>query len=246
MDGIVFDIAEGTIHDGPGLRVTVFLKGCPLRCRWCHSPEGQRREPETLRFPDGERRCGDVWGAEVLGHHLADLAELADGVTFSGGEPLAQAGFLQETLRFLPGVHTIVETSGCCDGASLLEIDGAVSRIHYGLKIVDERGSEFWVGTSSQRMLDNLRLLDAAGHAEYRIRMPLIAGAVASDRTLRSLMELCRTLRRCRKIDFLPANRLAAAKYAACGREIDPLCRDCRTGAVPEWFDPGIPWSVLD
>ncbi|MBR4820330.1 4Fe-4S cluster-binding domain-containing protein, partial [bacterium] len=40
MQGLVFDIAEASIHDGPGLRITVFLKGCPLRCKWCHSPEG--------------------------------------------------------------------------------------------------------------------------------------------------------------------------------------------------------------
>lgn len=40
MNGIIFDIKEFTVHDGPGPRITVFLKGCPLRCRWCHNPEG--------------------------------------------------------------------------------------------------------------------------------------------------------------------------------------------------------------
>ena len=45
MTGVVFDIKEFTVHDGPGTRVTVFLKGCPLRCRWCHNPEGLSLPP---------------------------------------------------------------------------------------------------------------------------------------------------------------------------------------------------------
>ena len=48
MTGTIFDIKEFSIHDGPGPRVTVFLKGCPLRCRWCHNPEGLQREPQLL------------------------------------------------------------------------------------------------------------------------------------------------------------------------------------------------------
>ena len=51
VTGMVFDIRELTIHDGPGLRTTVFLKGCPLRCAWCHNPEGWSFEPQILRSP---------------------------------------------------------------------------------------------------------------------------------------------------------------------------------------------------
>lgn len=52
--GIIFDIKRYAIHDGPGIRTTVFFKGCPLKCRWCHNPEGQSMEPE-LGFR--ESRC---------------------------------------------------------------------------------------------------------------------------------------------------------------------------------------------
>jgi len=250
MKGLVFDISEGSIHDGPGLRVTVFLKGCPLRCRWCHSPEGQRSEPEILRWPDASKRlCGAEWEAEALGRHLLERTAIPGvnlGVTFSGGEPMMQADFLLETLRCMPGVHTIVETSGECDGDRLLRVGKAVSLIHYGLKIVDEREAVRWTGVSSRRILENLRRLDDSGESEYLLRLPLIAGAVDTPENLRGLMELVRSLRRCRRIDFLPANPLAPAKYAACGRTFDPECRDCLTGTVPEWFDPGIPWSILD
>jgi pyruvate formate lyase activating enzyme len=46
--GIVFDIKEFTIHDGPGIRATVFMKGCPLSCTWCHNPEGQSMKPQII------------------------------------------------------------------------------------------------------------------------------------------------------------------------------------------------------
>ncbi len=57
--GIVFDIKRFALHDGPGLRTTVFLKGCPLSCLGCHNPEGQRVGPELLFRPDRCTACGD-------------------------------------------------------------------------------------------------------------------------------------------------------------------------------------------
>ena len=75
MDGIVFDIKEFAVFDGPGIRTTVFMKGCPLRCQWCHNPEGLSPEPELMvsmaacthcgactrvcRHPEGCVACGD-------------------------------------------------------------------------------------------------------------------------------------------------------------------------------------------
>lgn len=58
MTGVVFDIKEMTVHDGPGIRVTVFLKGCPLRCVWCHNPEGLSPKPELMVKTNGCLHCG--------------------------------------------------------------------------------------------------------------------------------------------------------------------------------------------
>lgn len=49
--GIVFDVREFAVHDGPGIRTTVFLKGCPLACTWCHNPEGRSPRPQIMRSP---------------------------------------------------------------------------------------------------------------------------------------------------------------------------------------------------
>lgn len=58
MNGVVFDVKEFGVHDGPGLRTTVFLKGCPLRCIWCHNPEGLSPEPQLMMRPSACRHCG--------------------------------------------------------------------------------------------------------------------------------------------------------------------------------------------
>ena len=62
LTGTILRIARFAIHDGPGIRTTVFLKGCPLRCAWCHSPESQRPAPEFMPQPDRCIRCGVVHG----------------------------------------------------------------------------------------------------------------------------------------------------------------------------------------
>ena len=58
MVGTIFSIEEFSVYDGPGIRTTVFLKGCPMHCEWCHNPEGQNSEPEIIRSPNGCIGCG--------------------------------------------------------------------------------------------------------------------------------------------------------------------------------------------
>lgn len=95
--GIVFSIEEFAIHDGPGIRTTVFLKGCPLRCAWCHNPEGISPEPQYMDRRDGRTMCGyAICSGELAGKLLRNKAVYAmnrGGVTLTGGEPLLQAAF---------------------------------------------------------------------------------------------------------------------------------------------------------
>lgn len=64
--GVIFDIRESTVHDGPGIRTTVFLKGCPLHRAWCHNPEGIAPALEIMHSPAGERVVGKAYTAEQL------------------------------------------------------------------------------------------------------------------------------------------------------------------------------------
>ncbi|UCF79784.1 MAG: glycyl-radical enzyme activating protein [Candidatus Eiseniibacteriota bacterium] len=65
--GTVFDIKKFSLHDGPGIRTTVFLKGCPLKCRWCHNPESQAPEPELVLRSGRCILCGECVSACTQG-----------------------------------------------------------------------------------------------------------------------------------------------------------------------------------
>src|SRR4030066_1609895 len=114
--GIVFDIKEFAIHDGPVIRTTVFLKGCPMSCMWCHNPEGQSRQPQVIRGLAGDRIAGKEYTAielaSLLNQQIDILRANEGGLTFSGGEPLLQADFVAEVIDLLDDVHVLLDTSG--------------------------------------------------------------------------------------------------------------------------------------
>lgn len=247
--GTIFDISECSVHDGPGLRTTVFLKGCPLRCRWCHSPEGQASNPEMLHLPDGTSRLAGVkYEAAELASYLRRCAALtpAGGITFSGGEVLMQANFVRDVISLLPETNIIIETSGMGEKEDLLALAKSCSLVFFGLKIIDPAAAEYHTGQSSAVIMDNLRALDRECDTPYIIRMPLIPGATATDENFKGLMELTFQLKHLQKIEFLKANKLAPAKYLSCQRQFPEDLADCITGEIPEFFLPAVPFELLN
>ena len=78
MEGFIFDIKRYAVNDGPGIRTTVFFKGCPVRCPWCHNPESQRMEQEQMPV---KRKLGDKTFDDLqqVGYGI-DVIELIDKV----------------------------------------------------------------------------------------------------------------------------------------------------------------------
>mgnify|MGYP000311683427 CR=1 FL=1 len=118
--GIVTNIQRYSIYDGPGIRTTVFFKGCPLRCSWCSNPEMQNPEPELIVDvkTNSEIVTGEYMTVEsVVNKVLRDKAfytESEGGITLSGGEVLNQPEFARALLEEAraKGLHTAVETTG--------------------------------------------------------------------------------------------------------------------------------------
>lgn len=130
--GLIFDIKEFAINDGPGIRLTVFMKGCPLRCAWCHNPEGISPQPQHNR----KTGCmvGKEYTVEELTRRICKFRDVFDlsggGVTFSGGEPTRQSEFIEACALRLNGIHKTLDTSGFCPSATFRRL---LWRFRFGL-----------------------------------------------------------------------------------------------------------------
>ena len=218
--GRIFEIREFTLHDGPGVRTTVFFKGCPLRCAWCHNPEGQSFDKETMTRKDGETvPCGQDWDVAALADELLKNADImkqsGGGVTFSGGEPLSQAEFL---LRLIPllkekGVHIAVETSGYALFEAYRSIVAKVDFVYQDVKCLDPMTFKRLTGGELEVVLENIAWLRTSG-IPFVFRVPCIPGISDSAQSRAAFAAFADGAR----IEFLPYNTAAGAKYPMLGR----------------------------
>ena len=222
--GRLFEIREFTLHDGPGIRTTVFLKGCPLRCAWCHNPEGQSFGRETLRRRDGsEVPCGEDWTAGALAEELLRNADIlrqsGGGVTFSGGEPLAQAPFVCAVADLLAaaGIPCALETSGFAPEEDYRAVVSRMGFVYQDLKHHDAAAFRRWCGGELAPVLRNLAWLRGCG-VPFAVRVPCIPGVNDSPADREALQRLAGTSPAMRGVEFLPYNPAAPAKYGMLGR----------------------------
>lgn len=225
MKGRVFEIREFTLHDGPGVRTTVFFKGCPLRCAWCHNPEGQSPEIETMTRANGERAtCGVDWDADALAAELLKNADIlmqsGGGVTFSGGEPLAQADFLLALVPLLKAasLHLAIETSGYAPLETYQAVIGRMDFVYQDLKHHDPDAFRAWCGGDLGVVLRNLDWLKTSG-VPFCIRIPDVPGVNDTPRDRAAFAKLVGDS----PVEHLPFNVVAGAKYPWLGRPLPPV-----------------------
>ena len=206
MKAVVFEIEKFATHDGPGIRTVVFLKGCPLRCMWCHSPESWNPKIET--YADGTVVGKLMTSDEVVAEVLKDkdfYEASGGGMTVSGGEPLARGEFVAELFAKAKaaGLRTAIETSGY---ASLQTIE-AVAKVTdlwlYDIKGMDPARHKEHTHVDNGPILRNLRWLDAHG-AKIVLRCPMIPGVNDADANLAALGKLADELKGVERIDVEP------------------------------------------
>jgi len=243
--GVVFDIRELTVHDGPGLRTTVFMKGCPLRCQWCHNPESQAFQTQIMRSPVGERICGveysDVELADRLNRYAPLLANGVGGITFSGGEPLAQSAFVADVIDRLVGLDITLDTCGFAGPDDFERLARRVNRVYFDLKLIDAEMHRRFTGVDNAPILANLRRLSELG-TPFHIRVPLVPAVTDTDQNLIQIRSVIAGLRGLICVDLLSYNKAAGGKYACIDRDFSPTYDESRPLNIrPDIFsDAGI------
>ncbi len=227
IKGIIFNIKKFAIHDGPGIRTTIFFKGCSLDCAWCHNPESKAAQIEFVDIPQQKdngsydrpkkRQIGELVSVKyVMDEILKDelfYDESGGGVTISGGEPFLQLDFLTAILKecYRKGIHRVVDTSGYAPEDHFRQVTPLVDLYLFDVKMIDEQSHKAATGVSNRQILANLKYLAANEHA-VEVRIPLIPGITDQDDNLKDIYQYIKSLPNIHNILLLPYNKLVEDK----------------------------------
>jgi pyruvate formate lyase activating enzyme len=229
--GLVFDIRRYSVHDGPGIRTTVFFQGCPLRCRWCHNPEGLGTEPIIIsrkRRLDGKvyhyDKATSEWFTpkevfEVIEKDRVFYEESGGGVTFSGGEPLMQPGFLLDLIELCRknGIHTTLDTSGYAPENIFKTVTDITDLVLFDLKSTDNEKHILFTGTDNKLIINNLKSLNGE-KPKLIIRIPVIPGFNTGPGETEAMRDQIANLDiQVSRVDLLPFHSLGHGKYKSLG-----------------------------
>lgn len=260
MTGHITNIQRFSVHDGPGIRTVVFLKGCTLRCRWCCNPEAMLQKPVLMFQPELCIGCGacvsvcPTGASGSLEHITVDrmrctgcgactqvcyaeakykkdtvisseelLKEIekdrifydrtGGGVTFSGGEALLQAEFLEDVLRHCKerGIHTAVETCGNVPWENFERILLWMDLFLFDIKHTNTAKHKQYTGAGCEQIMENCRRL-CLENKKVIIRVPVIPEFNFDRRELEDIIRFAERIG-VREVDFLPYHRYASNKY---------------------------------
>lgn len=243
MKAKIFEIKRFAVHDGDGIRTTVFFKGCPLRCIWCHNPEGLSAKAQTAFYEHKCIGCGEckrdnftasdcLGGARVEYGKEVSVSELlpilledkefydnsGGGVTLSGGECLIQADFCAQLLKKLKenGINTAADTCGYVSRENLDKVIPYTDVFLYDIKAFDEDIHMRCTGVSNKIILENLKYLDELGK-NIEIRIPFVPDCNGTQ--IEKIANFLAKIKHITKIRVLPYHNYAGSKYEALGIE---------------------------
>lgn len=217
--GTVLRIEKSSIYDGEGLRTVVYLKGCPLHCKWCSTPESQSMKIEK---GFGSIMTSDEVVREVEKDAIFYLHS-GGGVTISGGEALVQADFTGEILeksRYL-GINTALETSFYADYREIVKVGPWLNTLYVDLKLFDPLEHKKWTGVSNHRIKRNLlKFVEEFSECSLHIRIPVIPSVNLDLADLNRAAEFVSELSEV-DLELLPYHRYGLQSYRRLGRHYE-------------------------
>jgi len=233
----ILDIHRNSMEDGPGIRTTVFLKGCPMQCNWCHNPESISSKRELAFFEKRCTLCGECMDvclqdalritgeelsvAELMETVMKDLAyyeESGGGLTVSGGEPMYQFEFTLDLLKAAKknGLHTCLDTGGLAPQKSFKAVLPYVDLFLYDFKVTDPDKHKDLTQVSNDLIFENFVFLYNQ-NARIELRCPLVPGVNDGDDHLNKLIELKKFYTDLEALTIMPYHNTGNAKYERYG-----------------------------
>ena len=216
MIGKIHSFFAGGTVDGPGIRYVIFVKGCPLRCKYCHNPDTWTQENALLYDTD-----------QIVEEALRYKGYFATGggVTVTGGEPLMQLDFIIELFKKFheKKIHTSCDTSGIIfdrsDKALMAKFDELIKYVDLFLLDIKHINNEEHIkltGKPNTNILDFARYL-SENNKKMWIRHVLVPGITLNDEYLKQTRAFIDTLNTVEKIEVLPYHTMGIVKYQNLG-----------------------------
>jgi pyruvate formate lyase activating enzyme len=210
--GYVHSYETGSRLDGPGIRVTLFLSGCPLRCQYCHNPDTWKLK-HGLRVPL-ERIV------TRLGHFAPALRALQGGLTLSGGEPLVQPAFSRRIFGAAKshGLHTALDTSGFFGARAT---DDYLENVDLVLLDIKSWDPETYRRVTAQEVAPTLRFAErlAAMNKPVWVRYVLVPGLTDDPANVAGVAKFLAPMKNVEWVEVLPFHQLGSFKWKELGLE---------------------------
>ncbi len=224
VSGRIFDVQKFSVHDGPGVRTIVFLKGCFLRCKWCCNPESQSYDIQTMMQNGKEKTIGrDVTVEEVINIVKQDMPyyrRSGGGMTLSGGEMLCQSDFAYALLRTAKenAINTAVETTGFAPYEKIEKLLPYIDTVLMDIKHINSQKHQAFTSQPNERILENAVKI-AQNAKKLIIRVPVIPTFNDTEEEIAAIAQFASGLQGVREIHLLPYHRFGKDKYDGLGRE---------------------------
>lgn len=224
VKGRIFDIQRYSIHDGGGIRTIVFLKGCPLRCKWCCNPEGQHYNVEKITLGGKEK----IVGQDVTVGEIIDIVERdriyyrrsGGGLTLSGGESLTQPDFAVALLKTAKerGINTAMESTGFADFSVISRYLPYLDLYLMDIKHMNSAKHKEFTSQPNELILENAKKITDAG-ARLIVRTPVIPTFNATKEEIGEIAKFASSLKGVTQMHILPYHRIGTDKYKGLNRD---------------------------